>query len=60
MEGPTVTLQDIFIFKRTGYAEGGKVLGYHTATGNIPNTIQKLRKRGVAVDMSVFQPVKEK
>ncbi|RME82993.1 MAG: CpaF family protein, partial [Planctomycetota bacterium] len=54
MEGTVVTMQDIFVFEQTGYDHNGKVQGYHRATGTIPKFIQELRKRGIAIDMSIF------
>ena len=56
MEGSTVTLQDLFVYVQTGFDSEGKAVGYHTATGNIPNFVHELRRRGVEVDMGIFQP----
>ena len=56
-EGDVISLQDIFTFEQTGMDANGKVLGYHTATGNIPYFIDELRKTGrLKLDMSVFVP----
>lgn len=56
-EGDVISLQDIFTFEQTGMDTNGKVLGYHTATGNIPYFIDELRKTGrLKLDMSVFVP----
>ena len=56
-EGNQILLQDIFTFEQTGLDSNGKVLGYHTATGNIPVFIDELRKSGrLNLDMSVFVP----
>lgn len=61
IEGDIITLQDIFLFNQTGFDKKGKVIGYHDATGSIPNFVQKLRRRGIKVDMSIFKPThKEK
>jgi pilus assembly protein CpaF len=56
IEGDTVTLQDIFLFDQTGFDRKGKVLGHHDATGAVPNFVQKLRRRGIKIDMSIFKP----
>lgn len=56
MEGGVVTLQDIFLFKQEGFTPDGKVIGRHIATGNVPQFVQKLRRRGVEVDLSIFRP----
>ena len=56
-EENVVTLQDIFTFVRTGFGEGGRVEGYHTATGNIPTFVEELRAAGsLDLDMSIFVP----
>ncbi|RMG06961.1 MAG: hypothetical protein D6731_24730 [Planctomycetota bacterium] len=54
LESGVVTLQDIFVFKQTGFDEKHRVLGYHTATGNVPKFVQTLRRRGIDVNMSMF------
>lgn len=56
MEGEIITLQDVFLFHQTGFDRNGKVIGYHDATGSIPSFVQKLRRRGIKVDMSIFKP----
>jgi len=55
IEGGVVTMQDIFKYEQTGFDEKHKVLGSHIATGNIPKFVQNLRRRGIEVDMSIFQ-----
>ena len=58
MEDLTITMQDIFIFKQIGFDEFGKVKGYYTATGNIPNFVEELRQRGIPVRMELFEEIK--
>jgi len=58
MEGDIVQLQDIFLFKQDGYDENGKIKGRFIATGNIPDFCQDLARRGIPVDLSIFQPPK--
>ncbi len=58
MEGDIVQLQDIFLFKQDGYDENGKIKGKFIATGNIPDFCQDLARRGIPVDLSIFQPPK--
>ena len=55
MEGDVVTMQDIFLFKQTGFGPDGKVLGKHEFTGNMPKFVMELRRRGVDVDMTMFK-----
>ena len=47
MEGDTITMQDIFVFKRTGKDENGKVLGQFMATGMRPKCAEQLIASGV-------------
>jgi len=58
MEGDIVQLQDIFLFKQEGYDDNGKIKGRFVATGNIPDFCQDLARRGMPVDLSIFQPPK--
>jgi len=58
MEGDIVQLQDIFFFKQEGYDDNGKIKGRFVATGNIPDFCQDLARRGIPVDLSIFQPPK--
>lgn len=56
-ENNTILLQDIFTFEQEGYDENFKVIGRHTATGNIPKFVDELRQSGdLDLDMSVFVP----
>lgn len=52
-------IQEIFRFKRTGIDENGKVLGYFTPTGIVPNCLDRLRVFGVDIDKSIFQTEEE-
>ena len=55
MEGGVVTMQDIFLFKQTGFDAKGKVVGHFEATGNVPRFVQLLKRRGIETDMSIYQ-----
>ena len=50
----TVQLQDIFLFRQSGYGEDGKIRGIHQATGYIPQFFRKLQERGLPVNAEVF------
>ena len=58
MEGDTITMQEIFGFRRTGVASDGKVLGHYFATGVFPQFEQRLKEYGVAVPDSTYDPSK--
>jgi pilus assembly protein CpaF len=54
MEGEVVSMQDIFVFKKTGISEEGKVLGRYEATGIRPKFADRLEVSGVSVPASLF------
>ena len=58
MEGDTVTLQEIFVFKQTGVSATGAVEGHFTATGVRPRCWERLSTRGVELPQSLFAPLR--
>ncbi len=60
IEGEKIQIQDIFIFKQTGVDADGKVEGYFTATGIVPECMEYLLESGEEVPLSVFDPTKPK
>jgi pilus assembly protein CpaF len=59
MEGDLVTMQDIFVFEKTGLTERGRVTGRFRATGIRPKFFERLRTSGVQFPTAVFQTVVE-
>jgi pilus assembly protein CpaF len=59
MEGDLVTMQDIFVFERTGLTDKGRVTGRFRATGIRPKFYDRLRASGIQIPASVFQTVIE-
>jgi len=55
MEGDTITMQDIFVFKHSGLDEKGYVTGKFMPTGIVPTFIDKLRLAGENIPMSIFE-----
>lgn len=55
MEGETITLQDIYIFKQDGYNEKGQVVGKHMPTGIVPMFLNKIKEMGENIPVSVFK-----
>jgi pilus assembly protein CpaF len=47
MEGPVVTMQQIFKFTRTGTKPNGAVEGRYEATGVVPHFVEQIRLAGV-------------
>ncbi len=46
MEGPVVTMQEIFRFRRTGMKPDGTVLGQYEATGVVPHFLDRVQLTG--------------
>lgn len=54
MEGDIITMQDIFVFRRTGRGENGEVLGKFVPTGIRPRCADALRVAGVDLSGAMF------
>jgi len=59
MEGDTVTMQDIFVFEKTGVLENGRVTGRFRATGIRPKASERFRAAGMNIPAATFQTVVE-
>ncbi|HUI77429.1 MAG TPA: CpaF family protein [Bryobacteraceae bacterium] len=59
MEQDIITLQDIFLFEKTGVAESGRVLGRFRATGIRPKFYDRLKTCGITLAPQLFQAVVE-
>jgi pilus assembly protein CpaF len=57
MEGDVITMQDIFLFERTGMNEAGKVIGRFRATGIRPKCSERLQASGIELPMQLFEHV---
>lgn len=54
MQGETVTLQEIFRFKETGFDKNRRIIGQFQAMGMIPTFIEKLEAKGVNIPRDIF------
>jgi len=54
MEGETVVMQDLFVFKQTGFVDG-ESQGGQLATGLRPSFMHKLVANGINLPDSVFR-----
>ena len=59
MEQDIITLQDIFLFEKTGITETGKVVGRFRATGIRPKFYDRLKQSGIVLPTQMFQTVVE-
>jgi len=54
MEGDTVTLQDIFLFKLDRVDEDGKVIGRMMPTGIRPSFLERFKMSGIELPNHLF------
>jgi pilus assembly protein CpaF len=59
MHDGDIKLQEIFVYRRTGIDENGRIQGRYSATGVIPTFVEELRQAGIEVDMAMFVPTSE-
>jgi pilus assembly protein CpaF len=55
MEGPVVTMQEIFRFVATGVDADGKVNGHFEATGMVPKCLDRIRVTGIDIPSNLFE-----
>jgi pilus assembly protein CpaF len=58
MEGDVITMQDIFLFDRSGINENGKVVGRFRATGIRPKCSDRLAASNVRLPTDMFEHVR--
>ncbi|SCP98035.1 CpaF family protein [Anaerobium acetethylicum] len=56
MEGDTITIQDIYVFRQDGFDERGGIIGRHVPTGIVPGFLDKIREHGDNIPVSIFKP----
>jgi pilus assembly protein CpaF len=59
MENDVITMQDIFMFERTGVSSAGKVLGRFRATGIRPKCSDRLAASGRPLAAGMFEHVQQ-
>jgi pilus assembly protein CpaF len=55
MEGDVITMQDIFVFERSGVSKDGKVTGRFRATGIRPKVSERLAASGEPLPATLFE-----
>jgi pilus assembly protein CpaF len=58
MEGETITMQDLFLFERSGVREDGRVIGRFRATGIRPKCSDRLSASGIHLPAEMFEHMK--
>jgi len=59
MEGDIITMQDIFVFEKTGVNAEGRVIGRFRATGVRPKCWERLRTAGIHLPPDMFDGIVE-
>jgi pilus assembly protein CpaF len=57
MEQDVITMQEIFVFERTGLTPEGKVMGRFRATGVRPKCAERLATMGIRLPIDMFEHV---
>jgi pilus assembly protein CpaF len=57
MEGEVITMQEIFLFEKTGVTPDGKAVGQFRATGIRPKCSDRLATSGVELPMDMFEHI---
>jgi pilus assembly protein CpaF len=57
MEGEIITMQDLFLFQRTGVGPDGRIRGHFTATGIRPRFVEKLEIAGEKLPNISYTPM---
>jgi pilus assembly protein CpaF len=55
MEGNTVVMQDIFVYKRKGIGADGRIIGEYVPTGVRPRFIEKFKVSGIDLPPRIFE-----
>ena len=59
MEGNTIAMQDIFVYRKKGISPDGKVLGEFVPTGVRPRFMDKFKVSGIDVPLHLFEGVEQ-
>src|SRR5687768_10527734 len=59
MEGDIITMQEIFVFEKSGVTQEGKVVGRFRATGIRPKCGERLKTAGIHLPPTLFEGIME-
>lgn len=59
MEGDIITMQDLFVFRPTGWDSENRITGVYEATGSIPTFMEEIQRARLDLDVSLFAKNKE-
>jgi pilus assembly protein CpaF len=52
--GTEVILRDLFLYRQTGVAPDGTILGHFAATGQVPSFLEEVTVNGIDLDATIF------
>jgi len=56
MEGDIITMQDIFVFRQTGWDGENRIVGVFEPTGSLPTFLDELERAKLDYDIAMFNP----
>ncbi len=56
MEGDVITMQDLFVFRQTGWDAENRIQGVFEPTGGIPTFMDEIERAKLDLDVSIFRP----
>lgn len=60
MEGEVITMQDLFVFRQTGWDAENRIVGVFEPTGGIPSFMDEIRRAKLDLDIGIFDPKRRK
>ena len=54
MEGDIITMQDLFVFRQTGWDKENRITGVYEPAGNIPTFMEDIKRAKLDLDISLF------
>ena len=59
MEGDIITMQDLFVFRHTGWDSNNRITGVFEPTGSIPTFMEDIQRAKLDLDVSLFSKPRE-
>ena len=54
MEGDVITMQDLFVFRQTGYDSENRIVGKFEPTGGVPTFLEEITRARLDLDIGMF------
>ncbi len=55
MEGDVITMQDLFVFRQTGWDEHERIAGEFVPTGGMPTFLDEIKRAKLPLDLNIFK-----